>query len=46
MQRYLDDLGLVDVSYKIYLGARHEILDETNRDEVHTDILNWLEARV
>ena len=46
VQRYLDDLGLVDVSYKIYLGARHEILDETNRDEVHTDILNWLEARV
>ena len=45
VQRYQDDLGLVDVSYKIYPGARHEILNETNRDEVHADILNWLEAR-
>ena len=46
VQRYQDDLGLVDISYKIYPGARHEILNETNRDDVHADILNWLEARV
>ena len=46
VQRYQDDLGLVDVSSKIYPGARHEILNETNRDEVHADILNWLETRV
>ena len=46
VQRYQDDLGLVDVSYRIYPGARHEILNETNRDEVHTDILNWLETKI
>jgi len=37
-------LGLEDLSVKFYPDARHEILNETNRDEVHADILNWLEA--
>ena len=27
-------------------GARHEILHETNRDEVVADILAWLDAHV
>lgn len=44
--RYKDELGIQDVSYKLYPGARHEILNETNRDEVHADILAWLDARV
>lgn len=38
-------LGLTDVSHKFYAGARHEILNETNRDEVERDILAWLNAR-
>jgi alpha-beta hydrolase superfamily lysophospholipase len=38
------DLGLVDVTFKFYPEARHEILNETNRDEVHADILRWLDA--
>lgn len=46
VNRYQDDLGIVDVSYRIYPGARHEILNETNRDEVHADILDWLDKRV
>ena len=28
---------------KLYDGARHEILNETNRREVYTDILRWIE---
>jgi alpha-beta hydrolase superfamily lysophospholipase len=46
VNRYKDELGLSDVSYRIYPGARHEILNETNRDEVHDDIVAWLNARV
>ncbi|MBX3619611.1 MAG: alpha/beta hydrolase [Rhizobacter sp.] len=36
--------GLTDVSHKFYPGARHEILNETNRDEVERDIIAWLNA--
>jgi alpha-beta hydrolase superfamily lysophospholipase len=45
VNRYQDEFGLGDVSYRIYPGARHEILNETNRDEVHADIVAWLDER-
>ncbi len=35
--------GLTDVTVRTYRGARHEILNETNRDEVVADILDWLD---
>lgn len=38
--------GLSDVSLIVYPGARHEIFNETNRDEVIADTLGWLEPRV
>ncbi|NPC42130.1 alpha/beta fold hydrolase [Nocardioides sp. zg-1230] len=44
-QRYRD-AGLVDVTVKLYDGARHEILNEINRDEVTTDVLAWLDAHL
>lgn len=44
-QRYRD-AGLVDVTVKVYDGARHEILNETNRDEVTADIVAWLDAHL
>jgi alpha-beta hydrolase superfamily lysophospholipase len=28
---------------RAYPGARHEILNETNRDEVTADMLAWLQ---
>jgi len=28
---------------KIYPQARHELLNETNRDEVTRDLIDWLE---
>ena len=34
--------GFEDVAYKFYEGARHEILNETNREDVYKDILDWL----
>lgn len=33
--------GVKDVSIKLYPGGRHEMLNETNRQEVYRDILNW-----
>ena len=44
-QRYRD-AGVVDVSVMLYPGARHEILNETNRDEVTDDLIEWLSHRV
>lgn len=43
-QRYRD-AGLTDVTVTLYPGARHEILNETNRDAVTADIVAWLRAR-
>jgi alpha-beta hydrolase superfamily lysophospholipase len=37
-------LGLTHVSHKFYEGARHELLNETNRDEVTRDVLDWLKT--
>ena len=42
-QRYRD-AGLTDVTVKLYDGARHEILNELNRDEVTADVVAWLDA--
>jgi alpha-beta hydrolase superfamily lysophospholipase len=36
----------MSVTEKIYPGARHELFNETNRDEVHADLLAWLDAVV
>ena len=34
----------VDTKLVLYPGARHEILNETNRDEVTADIISWLQS--
>lgn len=39
-------LSLHKVKLKFYPQARHEILNETNREEVQQDILDWLDALV
>ncbi|RIX84603.1 alpha/beta fold hydrolase [Acidovorax cavernicola] len=44
VQRYRD-AGLQDVSSHVFGGARHETLNETNRDEVVAVLLAWL-ARI
>ena len=40
-QRYRD-ASVADVTVKLYPPARHEILNETNRDEVTGDVVAWL----
>jgi alpha-beta hydrolase superfamily lysophospholipase len=34
-------LGYEDIEYKIYPKARHEVLNELNKDEVYQDVLNF-----
>jgi alpha-beta hydrolase superfamily lysophospholipase len=36
--------GLTDLTVRIYPGARHEILNETNRDEVIAELNSWLDS--
>lgn len=38
-------VGVLDVTFRSYAGGRHELLNETNRDEVAADLLDWLLAR-
>ena len=44
--RAYQQVGLQDVSYKLYEGARHELLNETNKGEVTQDIIEWIFARL
>lgn len=39
----LGHAGLKAVELKIYPGGRHELLNESNRDEVTTYLIHWLE---
>ena len=38
--------GLEDVTLKLYAEGRHEMLNETNRDEVSADLLAWINAKL
>ena len=39
-------LGMSRLETRYYTGARHELLNETNRDEVQRDVLAWLAKTV
>jgi alpha-beta hydrolase superfamily lysophospholipase len=43
---YRERSGLTDVSVHVYDGARHEVYNETNRDEVIGDLVRWIETHV
>jgi alpha-beta hydrolase superfamily lysophospholipase len=43
-QRYRD-AGVTDLTVSLYPEARHEIFNETNRDEVTADVIEWLTQR-
>ena len=43
---YIDRSGFSDVTAIVYPGARHEVYNETNRQEVIADLIGWLEDRL
>lgn len=42
----LKAVGMENVKLKLYEGGRHELLNETNRDEIMEDIYGWLKENV
>ncbi|WP_099221407.1 alpha/beta hydrolase [Listeria costaricensis] len=42
----LAEAGVEDVTYKIYEGGRHELINETCRQEVFQDIINWFDQQL
>lgn len=47
VQKVIDqykNAGLQNITSKFYEGARHELLNETNRDEVYNDIYQWIRS--
>lgn len=45
VESLLRQAGVRDLTVRLYPGARHEILNEINRQEVYADILNWICGR-
>ncbi|MFX1364630.1 MAG: alpha/beta hydrolase [Promethearchaeota archaeon] len=45
IKRY-KEYGIKDVTYKFYENARHEVFNETNREEVFQDVINWLNSHL
>jgi len=45
-QAFYGRCGSADKSFKIYEGALHEVLNETNRAEVYADINAWIEKHI
>ena len=42
----LKKTGLEKVEIRLYEGARHELLNETNREEIMSDIYEWIEKKI
>ncbi|MGL6105738.1 alpha/beta hydrolase [Romboutsia sp.] len=40
-----NSMGIEDVSYKLYEGGRHEMLNEINKEEVYSDVIKWLDSK-
>lgn len=42
----LAEAGIRKIELKMYAGSRHELLNETNRNEVMQDVCSWIESAV
>lgn len=43
---WMERAGVQDATLKLYEGARHEVLNELNKEEVYADILAWMKAHL
>ena len=41
----LNSHGIIDIDMKMYKGMRHEILNETGKENVYKAVLNWIKER-
>jgi len=44
--RQYEKAGINDLTFKLYKGGRHEMLNEVNKEEVEQDVLNWLNEKI
>lgn len=44
VEKLFINAGMEDVTTILYTGGRHEMLNETNRDEVMADVVDWVIA--
>ena len=40
------EVGMLDLTYKLYQNDRHEILNETDKQVVFEDLLAWMNVRI
>ena len=45
-QQFYDAAGSADKTLKLYEGAYHDLLNDTDRDRVMADVTGWLESHV
>jgi alpha-beta hydrolase superfamily lysophospholipase len=46
LRRAFETAALKSVTVRVYPGARHELFNEINRDEITRDMITWLEQQV
>jgi alpha-beta hydrolase superfamily lysophospholipase len=44
--RTFEELHLENITYQLYEGGRHEMLNDINREEVTRDLLSWLDRNI
>ena len=42
----LEGAGVADVTMRLYYGGRHEMFNETNKEDVINDTLEWLDQYI
>lgn len=46
LRKAFEEAGISSLTVRIYQGARHELTNETNRDEVTQELSTWLEQQL
>jgi len=44
--KHYENCGMNDLTFNLYEGGRHEMLNETNAEDVKKEVLDWLNARI
>ena len=45
-QQFFDEAGSTDKTLKLYEGHYHDLLNDTGREQVFDDIVEWIDARL
>ena len=44
--KHMKKAGIEDVTLKLYENDRHELINETDREQVYADLINWLNSHM